>query len=90
MAWGYEVIATVPIGDAWLVTGTWDGDGVTGGDIVTGFTTSLSCVLGHTGNAVEADTAVVNETYTKAAPGPGDITVVCTAGDAGTFIAICR
>ncbi len=91
MAWGYEVIATVPIGDLWLVTGTWDGAGVTGGDIDTGFTTTVAPpILSHTGAAVEAAVAVVNEAYTKAAPGPGKFTVVCTSDDDGGFIAICR
>lgn len=91
MAWSYEVTATVPCGDAWLVVGTWDGTGVTGGDIVTGFKTILAPpALSHTGAAVEAAVAVTNETITKAAPGPGSFTVVCTSDDAGGFMVLCR
>lgn len=90
MTWDYEVIGTAPVGDKFLVWGTWDGTDVTGGDIVTGFTTCESCVLGHTGAAVEASVAVCNETFAKATPAPGSVTVVCTSGDAGTFIAVCR
>lgn len=89
MAWSYEVTATVPVGDKWLVCGVWDSAGVTGGDIVTGFNKTHSAVLGHTGSAVEAAAAVINETITADAPGPGSLTVVATSGDAGTFIAVC-
>ncbi len=90
MAWSFEVTARLPIGDAWLVCGVWDATSVTGGDIDSGFTQTLSVVLGHTGSSVEAAVGVVNETIAKATPGPGSATIVCSADDAGTFIMICR
>lgn len=87
MAFTYVVNSTTKAGDVWIVSGTWDGTGVTGGDIKTGLKTTLTCVLGHTGAAVEAAVAVCNETFPLAS---GDVTIVCTSGDAGTFIAVGR
>jgi hypothetical protein len=91
MAFTYEITATIPVGDLWLVTGVWDSTSETGGDIDTGFAQILSHpMLTHTGSAVEADVAVVNETVTKDAPGPGKFTIVCSSDDEGSFMAICR
>jgi len=72
-------------GNMKIVYGTWNADSVTGGDIVTGLSRVDVCVLGHTGSAVEATAAVVNETLPLAS---GSVTIVTTSGDTGTFIAI--
>tara|TARA_R100001460_G_scaffold314_15_gene1568 strand:- start:1318 stop:1584 length:267 start_codon:yes stop_codon:yes gene_type:complete len=72
-------------GNMKIVYGTWNADSVTGGDIVTGLSRVDVCVLGHTGSAVEAAAAVVNETLPLAS---GSVTIVTTSGDTGTFIAI--
>lgn len=72
-------------GNMRIVYGTWNADSVTGGDIVTGLSRVDVCVLGHTGSAVEAAAAVVNETLPLAS---GSVTIVTTSGDTGTFIAI--
>lgn len=72
-------------GNTRIVYGTWNADSVTGGEIVTGLSRVDVCLLGHTGSAVEAAAAVVNETLPLAS---GSITIVTTSGDTGTFIAI--
>ena len=72
-------------GNMKIVYETWNADSVTGGDIVTGLSRVDVCVLGHTGSAVEAAAAVVNETLPLAS---GSVTIVTTSGDTGTFIAI--
>lgn len=72
-------------GNTRIVYGTWNSDSVTGGEIATGLSRVDVCVLGHTGSAVEAAAAVVNETLPLAS---GSITIVATSGDTGTFIAI--
>lgn len=72
-------------GNMRIVYGTWNSDSVTGGEIETGLSRVDVCVLGHTGSAVEAATAVVNETLPLAS---GSVTIVATSGDTGTFIAI--
>ena len=72
-------------GNMRIVYGTWDGTGVTGGEIVTGLSRVDMCVLGHTGSAVEAAVAVCNETFPLAS---GSVIIVCTSGDTGTYIAI--
>jgi len=72
-------------GNMKIVYGTWNADGVTGGDIATGLNRVDMCVLGHTGTAVEAAVAVCNETFPLSS---GSVTIVATSGDKGTFIAI--
>ena len=72
-------------GNMRIVYGTWNADSVTGGDIQTGLSRVDVCLLGHTGSATEAAVAVVNETLPLAS---GDVTIVTTSGDTGTFIAI--
>jgi len=72
-------------GNTRIVYGTWNADSVTGGEIVTGLSRVDVCLLGHTGSAVEAAAAVVNETLPLAS---GSVTIVTTSGDTGTFIAI--
>ncbi len=72
-------------GNMRIVYGTWNADSVTGGELVTGLSRVDVCVLGHTGSAVEAAAAVVNETLPLAS---GSVTIVTTSGDTGTFIAI--
>ncbi len=64
--------------------GSWDGTGVTGGDINTGLRKCVSMMLTHKGSATEAASAVVNETY----PCDGTaVTIVCTSGDVGYWLA---
>ena len=72
-------------GNMRIVYGTWNADSVTGGELVTGLSRVDGCVLGHTGSAVDAAAAVVNETLPLAS---GSVTIVTTSGDTGTFIAI--
>ena len=72
-------------GNMKIVYGTWNSAGVTGGEIVTGLGRVDVCLLGHTGSATEAAVAVVNETLPLAS---GDVTIVCTSSDTGTFMAI--
>ena len=67
------------------VYGTWNAASVTGGDIQTGLSRVDVCILGHTGSATEAAVAVVNETLPLAS---GDVTIVCSSSDTGTFMAI--
>lgn len=65
--------------------GHWDATDVTGGDIDTGLMRCELLMLSHKGDAVEAAAAVVNETL----PDSGnEVTIVCTSGDAGYWIAI--
>ena len=86
MAWSYEIEnETLLHGNMKIVFGTWNADSVTGGDISTGLSRVDVCILGHTGTAVEAAAAVCNETFPLSS---GDVTVVATSGDKGTFIAI--
>lgn len=85
MAWSSEVLKKTYFGDMAVVMGNWDGAAVTGGDIATGLKKVYHIELQHKGTAVEAAVAVVNETMPL---NGGDVTVVCTSGDAGTFIAI--
>jgi len=72
-------------GNMKIVYGTWNAASVTGGDISTGLSRVDVCILGHTGSATEAAVAVVNETLPLAS---GDVTIVCTSSDTGTFMAI--
>ena len=68
-----------------IVYGTWNAASVTGGEISTGLNRVDVCILGHTGSSTEAAVAVVNETLPLAS---GDVTIVCTSSDTGTFMAI--
>lgn len=86
MAWSYTIdTVRLPLGNRWLTYGTWDGTGVTGGDIDTQLTRVDCFLISHTGNAVEAATAVANEAFPLVG---GSVTMVCTAGDAGVWLAI--
>ena len=86
MAFSSTVTLDIQVaGNRRMVIGTWNADRVTGGDISTGLSEVESIVLGHTGSAVEAAVAVVNETLPLAS---GDVTIVTTSGDTGTFIAV--
>tara|TARA_R100000995_G_C3418996_1_gene92985 strand:- start:335 stop:601 length:267 start_codon:yes stop_codon:yes gene_type:complete len=86
MAWSYTIEnETILHGNIKIVFGTWNADSVTGGDISTGLSRVDVCLLGHTGSATEAAVAATNETFPLAS---GDVTVIATSGDTGTFIAI--
>lgn len=85
MVWSSTVIKRTFFGNRRVVIGSWDATGAAGGNIATGLKRVESCAIWHKGAAVEADTAVVNATYPLAS---GNVPVVCTAGDAGYYIAI--
>lgn len=70
--------------DKRVVYGKWTTD-TTGGDINTGLLKCEFITLQATGSAVHADAPTVNETL----PAAGNaITIVCTNGDDGDFMAI--
>jgi len=68
--------------------GTFDANGVTGGDIVTGFPAVKGVNLQVVGGSANK-AAVVNETIT-AGEIPGTFTVVCDNGAVGFWEAISR
>lgn len=91
MAWSTTFHGKIKAGDKWVTWGVWDSTGATGGDIDTRMRICDVCFIGHTGSAVEANTAVLNETFSSTSPIGGTVvTVVCSSGDAGTWYAIGR
>jgi hypothetical protein len=88
MALTQAILGKTKAGDKWVSWGTWTATSVTGGDIDTGLRVCDMCFLTHTGTAVEAAVAVVNETFPGLAGNA--ITFVCTSGDAGLWYAIGR
>jgi len=85
MAFTSTIAGRTVAGNKRMHWGAWDGTGVTGGDIDTGLIIAESVMLTHLGSAVEAAVAVVNETLPIAG---NAITIVCTSGDAGYWMAI--
>ncbi len=85
MAFSNTIAGRTVAGNKRLHYGAWDATAVTGGDIDTGLTVCQSIMLTHLGSAVEAAVAVVNETLPVAG---NAITIVCTSGDAGYWMAI--
>jgi len=80
-----KIHVRMPLGNRKLCYGSWTSPNATGGDITTGLNRVEMCVLTHKGAAVEASTAVVNETFPLAG---GNVTIVATSGDSGYYIAI--
>jgi len=85
MAWTSTITARTVAGNKRIHYGTWDGTAATGGDIDTGLAMCESIMLTHKGSAVEAAVAVINDTLPVAG---NEVTVVCTSGDAGYWMAI--
>jgi hypothetical protein len=85
MVWSSSATFRGVFGAKKVVAGTWDSTGVTGGDIATGLALCEHMVISHTGTAVNANAAVMNETFPVSG---GAITLVTTSGDKGTFFAI--
>ena len=86
MAFTSTIAGRTVAGNKRMHWGAWDGTGVTGGDIDTGLVMAESVMLTNKGTALEAaGTAVVNETLPIAG---NAITIVCTSGDAGYWMAI--
>jgi len=85
MAFTSTIAGRTVAGNKRMHWGAWDGTGVTGGDIDTGLIIAESVMLTHLGSAVEAAVAVVNETLPIAG---NAITIVCTSGDVGYWMAI--
>ena len=87
MALTQAILGTTKAGDRFLSWGSFTATAVTGGDINTGLGICESFMLVHSGAAVEAAVAVVNETL----PVEGNaITFVCTSGDTGYWFAVGR
>lgn len=89
MAFTSTVEFKLPIGDVWIAGGTWNGSGVTTGELATELVYCHTIVLGHTGNGVQANDASVDETI----PGPltgGLCTIDFDSGATGTWIAVGR
>lgn len=85
MAFTYTVNPESTLGGLKIVTGTYtSAGGSTGGDIKTGLTNVLHVQLQPKGSAILANQPVVNETIPLA---KGDVTIVTTANEVGTFIA---
>lgn len=82
MAFATQILGSTVFGDLRVVYGTWTTD-TTGGDIATGLTKVLSMQITSTGSAVVADSPTINETL----PCGGDVTIICTSGKTGTWIA---
>ena len=80
-----KIHVRLPIGNRKLVYGSWTSPNATGGNISTGLKRVDICVISHKGSSVTADSAVINETFPLAG---GDVTIVCTSGDSGYYIAI--
>lgn len=77
--------ARLPIGNRFLTYGTWNGAGVVTGEIDTGLHKVDVFLITHTGAAVEADVATADEAFPLAG---SDVTMVCTAGDTGNWLAV--
>ena len=85
MAFTSTVTKISVVGDLVMVVGTFaSSGGSTGGDISTGLRRVLHLTIQETGAAVKTNVSVVNETMPAET---GDITIVCDANVAGTFVA---
>lgn len=86
MVWSFTIIKKNIFGTKKVVYGSWTTTLATeGGDIATGLKRVESCVIWHSGAAVEGAAAVVNETFPLAG---GAVTIVCTAQDTGYWLAV--
>lgn len=86
MAFASTVTHRQPLGTVTLVTGTFaNTGGSTGGEVLTGLRRVAYFALGKAGAAVDASQYAANETFPTAT---GDITVVTTADQSGTWVAI--
>lgn len=85
MAFSSVILGKSVFGNKKVSWGTWDSAGVATGDIDTGMRACEFFAIIHTGAAVEASVAVVNETM----PCAGNaVTIVTTSGDTGLWFAI--
>lgn len=87
MVWSYtRDTERLPIGNKFMTYGTWTTTvATTGGDIDTGLSKVDTFHLSHEGAAVEAAVGVANESFPLAS---GSVTIVVTAQDTGTWLAI--
>jgi hypothetical protein len=86
MAFASAITGQTYFGNKKIVFGTYtNAGGDTGGDIVTGLINCEGLFLQPKGAAVIANAAVVNETFPVAG---GSITIVNTADEDGTWMAI--
>ena len=73
-------------GNKRVAIGVYTNDGgSTGGDIATGLTRVLNVTLQPQGSAVSANQPVVNETFPLSS---GDVTIVTSSNEVGTFYII--
>lgn len=85
MAFTVSITRRTVIGNLRMVVGVYtSADGSTGGDITTGLSRVEACQLQPKGSSVLANQPVVNETMPLAS---GDVTIVTTANEIGTFVA---
>ena len=81
MAFTSTILNKYVFGNRRVHSGTWtSGTPSTGGAIETGLKRIEIAKAWHKGAAVEADVAVINDTFPKAA---STFTIVCTADDEG-------
>lgn len=85
MAFSSTVIDRTVFGDKRIVTGTFDGSGVTTGDVATGLSRVEAFMVTSVGSAIVADSPTVNETLPLAG---GDVSLIFTSGKAGNWMAI--
>lgn len=87
MVWSYtRDTVRLPIGNRYMTYGTWTSTvATTGGEVVTDLKRVDVFLITHEGAAVEAAVAVANETFPLAS---GSVTMVVTAQDTGTWLAI--
>lgn len=86
MAFTYTVNDEFNAGGARIVSGTYtSAGGSTGGDVKTGLLTTLAFVMTPYGSSVVANQGAINETFPLA---KGDVTIVTTANESGSWVAI--
>jgi hypothetical protein len=84
MAFTSVVSGQTVFGNLRVTYGTFDGSGVTTGDIDTGLGTVFTMAVNAGGSSVVADSVTINETFPLAGSA---ITIIFTSGKAGTWIA---
>ena len=83
MAFAIRVLGRMPVGNMLEVHGVYTNtSSSTGGDIASGLKRVETCQLQPKGSSVLANQPVVNETLPLAG---GDVTIVTTADEVGTF-----
>ena len=85
MAFSSTILDRTCFGDKRIVTGTYDGSGVTTGDITTGLSRVETFMATAVGSSIVADAPTVNETFPTS---DGTITLIFTSGTKGNWIAI--